>query len=507
MKISCRRVFASIGIGLGILVGATDWSIVQNALPVIQDGLEASLGELQWVMNSFGLFLTALLVTMGRFGDIYGRRRIFSIGLIIFGLACLGAALSPTPFALIVARAFQGVGFAMLIPTSQALLIHLFPEDQQGKAMGIWATLIGIGLVLGPVLGGIIVTFFSWHWIFYINIPFIIISYLMVRSLVKESKNEEHPAVLDIKGIVIIILGLGAFIFAIIEAPEWGWTHPVILASFVAAAVLFILFYFVEKGEEVPLIKFSLFKNRCFTAGALSQFSGCFLFWVTFFLVPLYLQNYRRETPWASGLILLSVGIPFAVISRFAGAAGDRIDKNKLITSGFFLAFIALLSLILIGPSTSITLICVILAVFGAGQAILWSPGTSLGLSALPRNQVGVASGALTTIQEAGGSVGIAFAGTIFTMVEKSRYRELIATKQIAISSKFSEKIESLLATPSELHTFLSEQAPQLHLKLYDIFRASFLSGFHSGMLLAVALAFCSMVTIFFLRKKKVRAG
>ncbi|MCB1115049.1 MAG: MFS transporter [Chlamydiia bacterium] len=447
--------------------------------------------------------MTALLVAMGKLGDIYGRRRIFSLGLVIFALACLGAALSLSSFWLIIFRALQGVGFAMLIPTSQALLTHAFPEEEHGKAMGIWATLAGLGLVLGPVLGGVIVSFLPWSWIFYINVPIALISFILVKAFATESKNEEHPPHLDIKGIILFILGFGSIIFAVIQAPEWGWTSPAILSLFAIALIFLLVFYFVEKRTSFPLIEFSFFKNRCFTAGALAVFSGCFLFWVTFFLVPLYLQNYRGEPPWLSGLILLSVGIPFTVTSHFAGSASDRIDKRKLIPSGLLLVFLSMISFILLGSLISVIVICAILLIFGIGQATLWSPGTSLGISALPRSQSGVASGALTTLQETGGSVGIALAGTVFRIAEIHHYTKITDSLQLNVPPELVTKIQSLLSTPQKLSAFLSQQTPAIDHRFIDIFKASFLHGFHVSMILAAALSLTSMLAIFFLLKKK----
>ncbi len=453
-------------------------------------------------MNSFGLFMTTFLVAMGKLGDIYGRRRIFTLGLLIFALSSLGAALSPTAFWLIIARAFQGIGLGMLLPTSQALLAHAFPENQHGKAMGIWSTLAGIGLILGLVLGGIIVSFLHWSWIFYINIPVTIVSFILVKTFAVESKNEENPPHLDIKGLIIFILGLGSFIFAVIQAPDWGWTHPAILPCFGAAIILLIIFYFVEKRTELPLIEFSFFKNRRFTAGSLAIFSGCFMFWATFFLMPLYLQNYRNEAPWMSGLVLLAAGVPFAIFSRFAGSAGDHIDKRKLIPGGLLLVFISMVSFILIGASVSIIVICIILMIFGTGQAILWAPGTSLGISALPRSQSGLASGAITTVQETGGSIGIALAGTIFRVAEKHRYNDLAKSQQLNISPETINKVQSLLSYPKRLNEFLSQQTPAIDQKFIEIFKDSFLHGFHFGMILTAILSFTAMLTIFFLLKK-----
>ena len=506
MKKSSSHFWCCFGIGLGVLIGATDWSIVQNALPAIQSSMGASIGELQWIMNSFGLFMTAFLVTMGKLGDLYGRRRIFTLGLIIFALSCLGAALSPNPFWLITARAFQGIGFAMLMPTSQALLTHAFPENRHGKAMGIWATVAGLGLVLGPVIGGVIVSFFSWKWIFYINIPFAILSYLLSIIFVDESKNEAHPPGLDIKGIILFTLGLGSLIFAIIEAPVWGWHHPLILSGFALALIFLVLFYRIEKRTEDPLIEFSFFKNRQYAAGALSLFTGCFLFWTTFFLLPLYLQNYMNKTPWASGLILLSIGVPFTVVSHFSGSAGDRIDKGKLIPAGLLLTLFYALLFIFTGSSLSILLICIGLVSFGVGQALLWAPGTSLGISALPRDQSGIASGVLTTIQETGGSIGIAIAGTLFRMTEQGHFKTLTKSQGIQLSKETIYTVQSLLSRPQKLDAFLREKAPTLDHRITELFRESFLFGFHSSMVLVAALALIGMVTIFCLLKKSKKS-
>lgn len=496
-----KRFWGCFGIGLGVLIGALDWSIVQNALPAIQQSLGASIGELQWIMNAFGLFMVSLLVTMGRLGDVFGRRRLFDWGLFIFAASSLGAALSPSPFWLIVARAIQGIGFAIIMPTTQALLSHAFPKELHGKAMGVWATLAGVGLVFGPVLGGLIVSFLSWHWVFYINIPVAIFSYILVRTFVDESKNEDSPPHIDVKGIIVFILALGLCIFGIIQAPEWGWTSPAILVSLALSVIFFVVFYFTERDSKSPLIQFSFFKNRQFCAASLSIFAGCFLFWSSFFLLPLYLQNYRNESPWVSGAVLLSVGIPFTVLSQMAGSAADRVDKRKLLVGGLFLVSISAFSFTLIDASVSLYVICLILIIFGVGQALHWAPATSLGISSLPRNQAGVASGAITTIQETGGSIGLALAGTMFRVAEKHHFNGIASSKQIDISPEVMTKVKSLLSDFGKLHEFLNAQVPALSTKLIEVFKNSFLSGFHAGMTLAAAVAFICMASIFLFAK------
>lgn len=251
-----------------------DWSIVNNALPSIQRNLGATIGELQWIINAFGLGMAATMVTFGRFADAYGRRLFFFIGLIICALSSIGAALSPSAGWLITFRTFQGLSNAMVITTSQALITHVFPEEQHGKAMGIWTAIVGIGLALGPVLGGIIIAIASWHWIFYFNIPFLLISYLIVKATVEESKNEGQSTKIDLPGLFLLVGGIRAFIMAIIQGPDWGWNSPVTLA-------LFCLFHYCPRSAllhrasgSFPSHTVQVFQKEKLCCGMYGKFFG-----------------------------------------------------------------------------------------------------------------------------------------------------------------------------------------------------------------------------------------
>ena len=190
-------------------------------------------------------------------------------------------------------------------------------------------TTVGIGLAIGPLIGGVITQLLSWHWIFYFNLPFLLISYMLTSCYIEESKNEKESKKLDFLGVGLLTLGLGSLIFAIIEAPNWGWSSPIIWGLFGLSWIGFIAFYFFENITSSPLIKFDFFKNKQFVAGSFGAFSIVFLFWGTFFMTPLYLQNIRNFSPTLSGIFMLFHTIPFSLCSYYTGTISDRIEKKS----------------------------------------------------------------------------------------------------------------------------------------------------------------------------------
>ena len=501
MKESIHRFWASLGVGAGIFIVAADWSIVQNALPVLQRSLGASIGELQWIMNSFSIFTVGFLVVMGRVGDIFGRRRVYVLGILVFTAASLGAALSVNSLSLIIARAFQGLGFAMIMPMGQALIVHIYPKEEHGKAMGIWGLLAGLGIVFGPIIGGMIVSFFAWQWIFYINIPVAALSLILVALFVEESKNEEAPPHLDIKGAIFFTIGIGALIFIIVQAPDWGWGLPVGLALAVTIIAL-TGFYFLERKVQTPLIQFDFFKNRGFFGGAIGIFTACFLSWTSFFLVPLYLQVYRNDPPWVSGLALVAIGVSYSVFARIAGKMSDKVDKRKIVIVGLILMFLELICFAAICEMTSFAVIAILLFVFGTGLSLAWIPSNSLGISALPRGFAGIASGAITTIQETGGALGLALVGSVLRVAEKYRFGMLAESGGMSLSEPVANKAKTLLSDPEKWYAFLRTKLPHSHDQLSALFKSSFLFGVRSALVLAIVLAFLVMIILVFLLRK-----
>ena len=495
----------SFGICLAIFVAGMDWSIVNNALPSIQHDLKATIGELQWIVNALGLVLTVTMVTMGRLADAYGRKRLFMIGLLIAGVSSLGAALSKDPKWLIAFRASQGLFVAITLTASQSLMTHIFPKTQHGKAMGIYVTLLGAGMTMGPVLGGIILTFTSWNWIFYFNLPVVLLSAILVKLYVQELKNEEQSSKIDLLGVLLLMIGLGALIMGVIQGPDWGWKSPFTLSLFGVTIIFFIAFYFVERHVSSPLIQFDFFKNKDFFAACTGNFSLVFLWWGLFFSFPLYLQNILGVSPLRSGMYMLMLCIPFTIASHYAGPLGDKVNKKYLIMIGLGMALGGLFLTTFLTLHKEIILILAALGLVGLAGGTITAPSTSLGISAIPRNFSGIASGVLCTAQEMGGSLGAALVGTTLRVIENKKLSLELYKEGLQLSDKMKHTIRSLLSSFEELQAYLSQQSSEIHEKVFHAFKIAFISGWHGAMWLCMGVAALSFFVIFLTLRKTVK--
>ena len=262
---------------LSCFIAWLDFAIVNTALPAIEKDLSASLADLQWVMNAFMLALAVFIVILGRLSDYIGRRLMNILGVSLFGLFSLLAGLAETPGWLIFCRAMQGIGSAAIIPTSLALISHAFPGAEKGKALGIWGGVTGLGMALGPVIGGILVSALSWPWIFYINVPISILSILITLLYIKEST---HTGALkpDYKGFLLLTLGLGSLTFGLMHGPDWGWIDWKTALLFILAICTLGFFYYLENRSSSPTIPFSLFASCPFTCGTLVMSCLVFVF-------------------------------------------------------------------------------------------------------------------------------------------------------------------------------------------------------------------------------------
>lgn len=491
-----KRLSGVFGIGCGLLVLSLDWSIVNNALPAIQKSLLTTVSDLQWIMNIFALAISVFLVTMGRLADAYGRKKLFIVGLWIGVVASLGAALSPTASFLILFRAFQGVAASIIVPASQSLITHTFPENQHGKAMGIWVTIIGVGLSLGPVVGGFIVEYFSWHWVFYINLPLLLISFFLVTPFIGESRNEKQPIKIDFPGIFLLTLFLGCFLLATIQGPYWGWTKPVTLGLYTLSAVTLIGFIVVQYHTKVPLVEFHLFKNRRFISGALTKIGIAFTIWGIFFLLPLFFQNVQKISPGKSGLFLLMLTAAFTLTSHITGRISDRVPKKSLIILGFILITISLLFNEFLTPDSSPLIFLIFLFLFGVGWGLSSGPGTSMGIAALPRHVTGVASGTLVTLQEIGGAVGLAVIGTVFRVYNNAAFKEKLALSHLNLSDSVLEKIQVFFNSNETVTSVITNLPLPAQEEITKIFQEAFMAGFHRGLWIAFGVGLACLLLI-----------
>ncbi|KPA93811.1 MFS transporter [Pseudomonas asplenii] len=409
-----RKWWALLGVSIASFLGCVDFTIVNTALPALQADLQASVDSLQWVINGFILALSSFMVLVGRLADLHGRRRVLFIGLSVFGLASLGAGLASDIDLLIAARILQGAACAVLYTASGAIVANTFDSTEQGKAFGILFGVNGVGLAVGPVLGGLITSAFGWQWIFLINVPFVLLSLGISGFSVSESRSQEEGARLDWFGAALLLIGLPSLVLVIVQGAAWGWSSPLTLGLIALAVLALAAFVAVEKRVAAPIIDLQLFANRRFVAGVVASFSLAVFYCVAFFVMPLYLALVRGESVQASGLLLLPTTLGVAVLSPVVGRLVDRKGPALLIKAGLSLFLLSALLQAGFDRQTSLAYLLAAFVVMGLGWASILGPSTVLGISSVPQNVSSVAMGSLMTLHNIGGGLGLALGVGIY---------------------------------------------------------------------------------------------
>ncbi|QXI29900.1 MFS transporter [Pseudomonas vanderleydeniana] len=403
-----RKWWALLGVSIASFLGCVDFTIVNTALPALQADLQASVDSLQWVINGFILALSSFMVLVGRLADLHGRKRVLFIGLGVFGLASLGAGLASGIDLLIAARILQGAACAVLYTASGAIVANTFDSAEQGKAFGILFGVNGVGLAVGPVLGGLITSAFGWQWIFLINVPFVLLSLGISSFSVDESRSREEGARLDWLGAALLLIGLPSLVLVIVQGAAWGWGAPVTLGLIALAVVALATFVAVEKRVAAPIIDLQLFANRRFVAGVVASFSLAVFYCVAFFVMPLYLALVRGESVQASGLLLLPTTLGVAVLSPLVGRLVDRKGPALPIKAGLLLFLLSALLQAGFDRQTSLAYLLAAFVIMGLGWASILGPSTVLGISSVSQNVSSVAMGSLMTLHNIGGGLGLA---------------------------------------------------------------------------------------------------
>jgi len=477
-----------------------DGTVVNVALPFLQTNLNATAIGIQWVVEAYSLFLSALLLVGGSLGDRYGRRRIFDVGVVIFAIASALCGFAANIEQLIIARAVQGVGGALLVPGSLALISSFFDEDKRGKAIGTWSGFSAITTAIGPVLGGWLVEHLSWRAAFFLNLPLAVAVLVISICKVPESSEKEHHGRLDWAGAALATFGLGGVIYGLIESPRLGFSNPLVLVTLLGGVVLLVLFIFNEARAKNPMVPLHLFESRDFSGANLltlflyAALSGTFFF---FTLDLIQIQGYSATA--AGAALLPFVALMFS-LSRWSGGLIDRFGGRLPLTVGPIIvaAGFALFAVPSISGNYWTSFFPAVI-VLGLGMAISVAPLTTTVMTAVGEEQAGVASGINNAVSRTAGLLAIAVFGVmmlyIFSQTLASRMNELQLDDRVR-HSVYDERVKLAgLEVPSDIDSATREQ-------LKAAVAAAFVKGFRVIMFTSAALALASAASSWFLIKK-----
>jgi EmrB/QacA subfamily drug resistance transporter len=401
-------------VSLGLFMTTLDNLVVTKALPSIRRGLGASIQSLEWTVNAYTLTFAVLLLTGAALGDRFGRRRMFAIGLSLFTAASAAAALSASTDALIAARALQGFGAAIVLPLTLTLLSEAVPPARRGMALGIWGGVSGLGVALGPLVGGVVVSGISWHWIFWINVPVGIM--LVPLALTRLTESRGPASNLDLRGLALAGPGLLGVTYGAIRGQELGWTSATILTSFAVGIAFVIAFVAWELRAPAPMLPMRFFRSRAFAATnglSLAMWFGVF---GSIFLLAQFFQTAQGYSPLQAGLRTLPwTGMPM-IVAPIAGILSDRIGPRPLMAVGLALQATAIAWLAaIITPDLAYGRVIIPFILAGTGMALVFAPSANAVLSSVGSREAGQASGAANAIRELGGVIGVAVLASVFS--------------------------------------------------------------------------------------------
>lgn len=405
-----------------LFMAMLDNLVVNIALPTISRDLDARATQLQWVISAYTLVFASLQITAGGLGDRFGRKRWFMIGLVIFTSVSALAAFSNSMDMLIAMRALQGLGAALIMPLSLSLISNAFPPEERGRAIGIWSAVSVSSIALGPVIGGAIVEYFSWGWIFLINVPIGILALLVTQAVVRESRDESGTVATDVPGTVLITAGIASLTWALIQAGERGWTDTWIVAAFVAAAIILPVFVWVEMRTERPMIPMSFFRSRTFVGANVDSFMIAFLITGVSFFLTLYQQNIHGFSPIRTGLALIPMVAMMMVFSPLSGSMVNKMGPRKLISFGMIVTGIGTGLFLVAGVGVPYWQILPAFMVMGFGMSFIWAPMTTAVLNSVSSDKSGVASAVNGALREIGTAFGVALLGTLANRAYKDSF-------------------------------------------------------------------------------------
>ncbi|PIH04962.1 MFS transporter [Clostridium combesii] len=403
-----------------------DSSIINVALPVMAKELYTSMAGIQQVVTSYLIVISAAILIFGRLGDIKGKTSVFKYGFIIFVLGSFLCGISTTLNFLIFSRIVQAIGAAMTMSTSQGIITHTFPPNERGRALGISGTSVALGTLLGPPLGGLIISVVSWEYIFLINVPIGLVAFIAAMKYLPKDKVKSDQS-LDIKGAVLFVICIVALFWAMLKGQQTGYNHISIIISFIISAICFIVFIILELKIENPMLDLSIFKNRVFSVNIFSAFVMFIGISCINIIQPFYLQDVLKLSPGKTGLIMMAYPIVLSIVAPISGYLSDKMGSKKLTLAGIVVASIGLFCMAFLNEQSTFLMITLLLSVVALGNGLFQSPNNSLVMSSVEKTKLGIAGGVNALIRNLGFIFGVSISTTILynRMSYKIGYRVL----------------------------------------------------------------------------------
>ena len=412
-----RKWWTLAGACSGLFLLMLDSTVVALALPSIRGDVGASSEGLQWVMNGYLLTIAVLVVTAGRLGDMFGRKRVFIAGMVVFAVGSVVSGAAADQVGLIVGRVLQGAGAAPMLSLSLALVCNAFPAAEQPRALGIWAAVSAVALGIGPLAGGVLIEI-DWRVIFWMNLPVAAIGIAITALAAPESTDPGAGTRIDWSGLAALSVGITAVVLALVQSDAWGSGLTTGLALVGLLALL--VFWRVERRVANPIVDFALFRNGPYFGASAAAFALVGAYWAVMFFQPQYLQDVRGHSPIAAGLLILPVTVPMIFVSPFSGRLIGRFGARRLMTVGMAFGTAGLLLLTQIGADSSFGLVLGGYLLFGIALGLVYAPMSTAAMAAMPGGKVGIASGVLAMDRVLAGAISLAATGAVFHALQGS---------------------------------------------------------------------------------------
>ncbi|MDQ3720471.1 MAG: MFS transporter [Actinomycetota bacterium] len=482
-----RKWWTLMAVSVATIMLLLDITVVNTALPEIQRDLKASFTDLQWVIDAYALTLAAVVLTAGSLADRLGRRRVFSIGLVVFTLASLLCGLAPDPTTLNLARALQGIGGAVMFAVSLALIAQEFPAGRErGTAMGVYGASIGGAVAIGPLVGGALTQGLGWEWIFFINVPIGLAALAVTQLRLRESRDPDADRI-DWAGLVTFSGSLFLLVLALLRGNDEGWGSTLIVSLLVGAALLMAAFVAVEGRVAQPMLPLGLFGRRSFTGVQLAAFAVSGSMFAMFLYLTLFMQGFLGLSALEAGVRYLPITVISFLAAPLAGALLGKVQARYLMGGGLLLAGLGLLLMTGLKADAEWTALLAGFLVAGVGVGLLNPVIADVALSVVPKEQSGMASGINDTFRQVGVAVGIAAWGAIFLGRGASRVEELAANSPAATGERPRQLVEAVAS--GNLDTALRSVPEQARGAVETAAREGFLTGLNDILLVAAILA------------------